>query len=189
MSILLCVKCACRANFCSYLTNKLYCRKIKSKLNRDRKIKKYSVRVWVSHPSCNAPNKFSFRAQPKNYVIASRLVRRGNLVETKRQTIAPDKFFISFRLYKSFAFETLNRNAPSFRSVPVFLPPLVWSTFSTKLSVARGEDRRHSHRKVSSPCYATSPAWRLAQHSATHSRTTVLLGAYLGVRLANAHFE
>ena len=40
MSILLCVKCACRAKFCSYLTNKLYCRKIKSKLNRDRKIKK-----------------------------------------------------------------------------------------------------------------------------------------------------
>ena len=47
------------------------------------------------------------------------------------------------------------------------------------LSVARGEDRRHSHRKVTSTCYATSPAWRLAQHSATHSRTTVLLGAYL----------
>ena len=40
MSILLCVKCACRAKFCSYLTNKLYCRKIKSKLNRHRKIKK-----------------------------------------------------------------------------------------------------------------------------------------------------
>ena len=51
MSILLCVKCACRAKFCSYLTNKLYCRKIKSKLNRDRKIKKYNVRVWVSHPT------------------------------------------------------------------------------------------------------------------------------------------
>ena len=47
----MCVKCACRAKFCSYLTNKLYCRKIKSKLNRDRKIKKYNVRVWVSHPT------------------------------------------------------------------------------------------------------------------------------------------
>ena len=36
--------------------------------------------------------------------------KRGNLVETKRQTFsAPDKFFISSRLYKSFAFETLNR--------------------------------------------------------------------------------
>ena len=31
---------------------------------------------------------------------------------------------MSARLYKSWAFETLNRNAPSFRSAPVFLPPL-----------------------------------------------------------------
>ena len=34
------------------------------------------------------------------------------------------KFLFCFHLYKSFAFKTLNRNAPSFRSAPVFLPPL-----------------------------------------------------------------
>ena len=32
--------------------------------------------------------------------------------------------FISSHLYKSFAFDTLNRITPSFRSAPVFLPPL-----------------------------------------------------------------
>ena len=58
------------------------------------------------------------------------------------------------------------------------------------LSVARGEDRRHSHRKVSSPCYATTlcAPGSSQQHGAV-ARTTVLLGAYLGVRLANAHSE
>ena len=55
------------------------------------------------------PKHPAVRRIAKNSVIAS---LRSNLVETKRQTIAPDKSFICARLYKSFAFETLNATFP-----------------------------------------------------------------------------
>ena len=47
------------------------------------------------------------------------------------------------------------------------------------LSVARGEDSRHSHRKVSSPCYATSLCAPAPQQHGAVARTIVKLGAYL----------
>ena len=56
------------------------------------------------------------------------------------------------------------------------------------LSVARGEDRRHSHRKVSFTHYATRSQVQRTTRTCSLVQT-VLLGAYLGVRLANAHFE
>ena len=53
------------------------------------------------------------------------------------------------------------------------------------LSVARGEDRRHSHRKVSSPCYATTlcAPGSSQQHGAV-ARTTVKSDARFARRLA-----
>ena len=70
-----------------------------------------------------ATNVFSLRAHLVSiFPCHSESIEESSVA--KNQTISPDKFFISSRLYKSFACKTLNRNAPSFRSVQVFLPPL-----------------------------------------------------------------
>ena len=78
---------------------------------------------------------------------------------------------------KKWTFSTLNRCAPSFRTTPVFLPPLKPTSFLYKSNrCSRGRQDaidfvtialpslrslRCSHRKVSFTYYATSPAWRL----------------------------
>ena len=66
--------------------------------------------------------KFSFRAHPKNFVIESASVAISWERTDKHLRLIS---FVFLHLYKSCAFETLNRIAPSFRSAPVFLPPLV----------------------------------------------------------------
>ena len=71
----------------------------------------------------------------------------------RRMFISPDKFFISSQLYKSFTFETLNAMLP----LPFGLSPTSRTYCLLFLATHRSKrGSRRSHRKVSSPCYATT---------------------------------
>ena len=71
----------------------------------------------------------------------------------RRIFTSPDKFFISSRLYKSFKFETLNAMLP----LPFGLSPTSRTYCLLFLATHRSKrGSRRSHRKVSSPCYATT---------------------------------
>ena len=109
--------------------------------------------------------------------------------ERNEKPIAPDKFFISSRPYKSFAFETLN-------SPPIF-PVRAGISSTTRIKCflynvirARGEDRRHSHRQVSSPCYATRSQVQRTTHTCSlvqPSSSALILAFALRTLTSNKH--
>ena len=155
-----------------------------------------------------APNEFSFRAQLKNFVIASRLVRRGNLVEMKRhiflrpisfyectalQKLSVLDFNATFPFPQVFGLRRLRGNPPC----SLWLQSVHWTNCFTRrahITVppckgthgdrVAGDNTRSRHNLRHFSYCATSPAWRLAQHNATHSRTTVKSDARYGRRLA-----
>ena len=95
------------------------------------KIKSYKISNLKLHTPFMRTLRIGFRFRCIKYQFLLVILRVSKDLAVRRIFTSPDKFFISSRLYKSWAFETLNRNTPSFRSAPVFLPPL-YKSFACK---------------------------------------------------------